>query len=166
MICDSQSHISQIGCPCKAHVNCPKGKYTKTAGSVISEPVCEDCQKGLFKAEVSASSVQTDTCTAHLNCPAGQQPKSSGSATAQPECELCAPGYFKVYRSNDKCAPHHRCAAGKYTKKSGNAIAQPMCETCPGGMYKDAKDFGSLCREHDPGRSERLWTMLNDVVHV
>ena len=71
---------------CTAHTKCPPGTYTKTAGSATSEPKCETCPPGYFKASTSSISYAIDSCTAHTTCPPGKYTDVYGTATAQPKC--------------------------------------------------------------------------------
>ena len=41
---------------CIAHTKCSPGKYTKAAGSATTQPTCETCAPGFFKASESISS--------------------------------------------------------------------------------------------------------------
>ena len=41
---------------CIAHTKCSPGKYTKAAGSTTTQPTCETCATGFFKAYESISS--------------------------------------------------------------------------------------------------------------
>ena len=107
-----------IGCPlewCAAHTKCPPGKYTQTAGSVISQPECQTCDTGFFKASTSTNSTEQDSCTAHTKCPPGKYTTAAGSITAQPKCETCETGFYKAYPSRSSmcvgaASPAGRCA--------------------------------------------------------
>ena len=62
---------------CNAHTKCPPGKYTKTAGTTTSQPECQTCPTGLFKAFTSNSSNTTDFCTKQrMGCPPGKYTKT------------------------------------------------------------------------------------------
>ena len=90
---------------CITHTKCPPGKYTKTVGSVTTQPECEVCETGYFKAFTSTSSVDNDSCVAHTTCPPGKYTTIAGSVYAEPRCETCAVGFFKAFTSRSSmCA--------------------------------------------------------------
>ena len=120
------------------------------AGSSTTQPMCETCAFGFFKANTSSSSTKTDSCTAVQNatCPPGKY--MNVTAIGEPECESCAPGFFKDTVSsastrNDSCTAHTKCPQGKYTSTSGNATAEPKCEACTSGFFKDFTSRSSTC---------------------
>ena len=126
---------------CAAHTKCPPGKYTKQPGTVTSQPECETCPDGFFKANASNSSIRTDSCTAHVKCPPGQYALTGGSVTRQPRCEMCAPGLFKALASSsstDACIAHTGCPPGKFTSTPGSDIAEPKCTVCPPGFFTNS----------------------------
>ena len=119
-------------------------------GSSTTQPMCETCAFGFFKANTSSSSTKTDSCTAvqNVTCPPGKY--INATAIGEPECESCAHGFFKDIISsastrNDSCVAHTKCPAGKYTSTSGNAIAEPKCEVCTAGFFKDFTSRSSTC---------------------
>ena len=140
-----------IDCPlewCVAHTRCPPGKYTKRVGTATTQPGCEVCPTGLFKAYASASSTTTDSCTtAHIECPAGKHAVSGGSITSQHMCAACMTGFYKTSASSsstDACVAHTKCPAGKYTAVSGSATTQPECESCATGFFKSIASKSSI----------------------
>ena len=140
-------------CPfewCLAQSKCPAGKYTKTAGTPASQPECDVCATGSFKAFMSGTSTETDSCIIHTKCPPGKYTKTVGSITTQPKCEVCETGYFKAYTSNssienDSCDTHTKCPPGKYTAIAGSIYAEPRCETCAVGFFKAFTSRSSMC---------------------
>ena len=135
---------------CIAHSKCPPGKYTKATGNVTTEPTCETCITGFFKALASNSSLATDSCLAHTKCPPGKYTEVVGNATAQPECQTCDTGFFKASKSTssierDSCVAHTKCPPGKYTTAVGSITAQPECKSCTAGFFKSTESNSSMC---------------------
>ena len=90
-----KSHISSVVClgemlleagNCVPHVKCAAGKFTAIPGNSTSQPTCEPCRSGYYKAAMSTTSIQTDECDAHATCSAGEYTEIAGNTTDDTQC--------------------------------------------------------------------------------
>ena len=137
---------------CHPHVKCAAGKFTKAVGTTSSQPVCDFCRAGYYKASDSAVSTETDVCLAHSTCPRGKFTAIAGTRSRQPVCESCLAGYYKASASAtstvaDMCTPHAKCLRGEYTVTAGTGSSQPVCEACRAGYHKASESATSTATD-------------------
>ena len=53
-----------VGDKCVPHVKCAAGEFTAIPGNSSSQPTCEPCPPGYYKAAMSTTSTETDECDA------------------------------------------------------------------------------------------------------
>ena len=130
---------------CLRHSNCGIGEFTKVAGSTSSQPVCEACRVGFFKAVVSVTSMSTDVCTAHATCTAGEWTQAVGTNSSDAQCDVCSAGRFRASAPNSTAAPeeeavvcktHKTCLAGQWTARAGNSTTDTECLACGNGRFR------------------------------
>jgi len=126
---------------CIPHVRCAAGTFTQIPGNSRSQPMCESCPAGYYKASISATSTETDECDPHDTCTAGEWTEAAGTSTQDTKCTPCSDGFFRARaptgkmaeQETDVCIAYTDCPRGQHPiiagSSSGDHICGPMSQS-------------------------------------
>ena len=150
----SSCNATDSGCPCPGGLYkaassqctawrlCQQGERVITAGTSISDRVCQACPSSTYQ---DASSHSAAACKPHQLCGAGQYMAVEGTPTLDRVCEPCR------VQNVDVCFDWQLCTLGEYLKATGTPTSDCACMPCPASTFQDAmQHLNDTCRSKTP----------------